>query len=206
MLCDFSVSTSITSRFRLKMQLQWGTTDKQSCAIKLPLLFRAPAVWVVPVWLIHRLMRVWCHLYAILIGKHVLQQKELSIHFKYLFLLLLISLETTTPHVKRVLLYSRFYKHKFLQLPHQLMAGLYIWFPLYDTLYIIDLQCTFSVVSSLIQISTRSTTAGHEMGLFTATLCLQMSRYYFLMTYLLDFKLPNIKNNYFEWIKRKVNP
>jgi len=63
--------------------------------------------------------------------------------------------------------------------------------PLYDTLYIINLQCTFSVgvlVSSLIQISTRSATinqpkgadkrvtAGRETGLFTATLRLQISR------------------------------
>jgi len=28
---------------------QWGTTDIQSCPIKLPPLFRTPAVWVVPV-------------------------------------------------------------------------------------------------------------------------------------------------------------
>ena len=28
---------------------QWGTTDIQSCPIKLPPLSRAPAVWVVPV-------------------------------------------------------------------------------------------------------------------------------------------------------------
>ena len=34
-----------------------GTTDIQSCPIKLPPLFRTPAVWVVPVWLICRLMR-----------------------------------------------------------------------------------------------------------------------------------------------------
>jgi len=49
------------------------------------------------------------------------------IHFNYL--LLVISLETITPHVRRVLLYSRFYIHKILQLPHQLMAVLYIWSP-----------------------------------------------------------------------------
>ena len=49
------------------MATQLGTTDIQSCPIKLPPLFRAPAVWVVPVWLIRRLMREWCHLYAILI-------------------------------------------------------------------------------------------------------------------------------------------
>ena len=42
--------------------------------------------------------------------------KILSIHFNNLFLFLLISLETTTPHVRRVLLYSRFYIHTFLQL------------------------------------------------------------------------------------------
>ena len=59
---------------------QWGggTTDIQSCPIKLPPLFRAPAVWVVPVWLIHRLMWEWCHLYAILI--ELLQQK----YFQYI--------------------------------------------------------------------------------------------------------------------------
>ena len=28
---------------------QWGTTDIQSYPVKLPPLFRAPAVWVVPV-------------------------------------------------------------------------------------------------------------------------------------------------------------
>jgi len=33
------------------------------------------------------------------------------------------------PHVRCVLLISRFYIHKILQLPHQLMAGLYIWSP-----------------------------------------------------------------------------
>ena len=42
--------------------------------------------------------------------------KLLSMHFNYLFMLLLISLETTMPHLRRVLLYSRFYIHKF---PHQ---------------------------------------------------------------------------------------
>jgi len=51
---------------------RWGTTDINSCPIKLPPLFRAPAVWVVPVWLI--LMREWCHLYAILL--QILQQKS----------------------------------------------------------------------------------------------------------------------------------
>ena len=30
------------------LKLQRGTTDIQSCPIKLPPLFRAPAVWVVP--------------------------------------------------------------------------------------------------------------------------------------------------------------
>jgi len=91
----------------------------------------------------------------------------LSIHFNYLFLLLLISLKTTTPHVRRVLLYSRFYKHKFLKLPHQLMAGCIYDLQLYDTLYIIDLQSTFSVgvmVSSLIQISTRSEKNNKPIG------------------------------------------
>ena len=35
--------------------------------------------------------------------------KLLSIHFNNMFLLLVISLETITPHVRRVILYSRFY-------------------------------------------------------------------------------------------------
>ena len=52
---------------------EWGTTDIQSCPIKLPPVCRAPAVWVIPVWLIRRLMREWCHLYVILI--ELLQQK-----------------------------------------------------------------------------------------------------------------------------------
>ena len=52
-----------------------------------------------------------------------------SMHFNYRFLLLLISLETTMSHVRRALLYLRFYIHKFLQLPHQLMTALYIWSP-----------------------------------------------------------------------------
>ena len=73
--------------------------------------------------------------------------------------------------------------------------------PLYDTLYIINLQCTFSVgvmVSSLIQISKRSATInkpkgavkrvtpGRETCLFTATLRLQISRLYFCIIYLVD--------------------
>ena len=33
---------------RVVRALQSGTTDIQSCPIKLPPLFRAPAVWVVP--------------------------------------------------------------------------------------------------------------------------------------------------------------
>jgi len=33
------------------------------------------------------------------------------------------------PHVRRVLLYSRFYIHKLLQFPHQTDDGLYIWSP-----------------------------------------------------------------------------
>ena len=39
-----------------------ATTDIQSCPIKLPPLFHACAVWVVPVWRICRLMQEWCHL------------------------------------------------------------------------------------------------------------------------------------------------
>ena len=99
--------------------IQWGTTDIQSCPIKLPPLFRAPAFWVVPVWLIRRLMREWWHLYPILI--EILQQNLLNT-FNNLFLFLYIFLETITPRVRRVLSYSRFYIHKLL---HQLIAVLY---------------------------------------------------------------------------------
>jgi len=51
----------------------------QSCPIKLPPLFRAPAVWVVPVWLIRRLMREWSHLYPILIEIHQKSFQYISI-------------------------------------------------------------------------------------------------------------------------------
>jgi len=47
------------------------------------------------------------------------------------------------------------------------MAGCIYDLPLYDTLYIIGLQCTFSVgvmVSSLIQISARSATINKPKG------------------------------------------
>jgi len=34
---------------KFQITAQWGTTDIQSCPIKLPPLSRAPVVWVVPV-------------------------------------------------------------------------------------------------------------------------------------------------------------
>ena len=46
-----------THYWALLMGDYWYT--ELSC--KLPPLFRAPAVWVVPVWLTHRLMWEWCH-------------------------------------------------------------------------------------------------------------------------------------------------
>ena len=100
-------------------------------------------------------------------SSYTITTKILSMHFNYLFLLLLISLETTTPHVSRCPFIFAFYLHKFLQLPHQLMVGCIYDRPFYDTLYIIDLQCTISVgamVSSLIQISTRSATIKKPKG------------------------------------------
>ena len=111
----------------LNSRYQWGTTDIQSCPIKLPPLFRAPVVWVVPVWLIHRLMRDWCHVYAILI--ELLQQKYISMHFNYLFLLLLISLETTTPHVAVSFYIRGFIYTSSYSSPTKQMTGLYIWSP-----------------------------------------------------------------------------
>ena len=44
----FCVNSSLLTK--VKVVYKWGTTDIQSCPIKLPPLFRAPAVWVVPVW------------------------------------------------------------------------------------------------------------------------------------------------------------
>ena len=120
---------------------QWGTTDIQSCPIKLPPLFRAPAVLVVLVWLIRTLMPDWCHLYAI-------TTKILSIHFNYLFLflLLLISLETTTPHVRRCpFIFAVLYTQVPTVPPPNRWPGCINDLPLYDTLYIINLQCTHSL-------------------------------------------------------------
>ena len=94
------------------------------CPIKLPPLFRAPAVCVVPVWLICRLMR-----------SDVIHMRFLSKYYnKNTFNTFQLSVPvavniTWDNYATCVLLYSRFYKHKFLQLPHQLMAGLYIWSP-----------------------------------------------------------------------------
>ena len=88
--------------------------------------------------------------------------KILSIHFNYLFLLLLISFETTTPHVRRCLfIFAVLYTQVPTVPPPNRWPGCIYDLPLHDTLYIINLQCTFSVgvmVSSLNQISTRSAT------------------------------------------------
>jgi len=111
--------------YRYLVYCQWGTTDIQSCPIKLPPLFHAPAVWVVPVWLICRLMREWSF---------------------YI----------------RGFIYTSSYS-----CPTNWWLHCIYDLPLYDTLYIIDLQCTFSVgvtVSSLIQISTRSATINKPKG------------------------------------------
>ena len=83
--------------------------------------------------------------------------------------------------------------------------------PLYDTLYIIEMQCTFSVeaiVSSLIQLSTRSATTNKPKGAARGYLlgmnwvCLRrlcVCRFRANMLYLLD-----INNNYFRSSKRNV--
>ena len=150
-------------RWSALLRKEFTMGDIQSCPIKLPPLFHAPAVWVVPVLLIHRLrvMPFICDSYR------NSTTKLLSIHFFYLFLLLLISLETTTPHARRVLLYSRFYKHNSYSCPINWWPGCIYDLPLYETLYIIDLQCTFSVgvmVALLIQISTRSAKINKTIG------------------------------------------
>ena len=118
---------------------EWGTTDIQSCPIKVPPLCRAPAVWVVPVWLIHAgVMPFICDSYR------TITTKILSIHFNYLFLLLLISLITKAT-CKAVSFYIR--------------GFIYTSSP--------TKQMAFSVgvmVSSLIQISTRSATINKPKG------------------------------------------
>jgi len=45
------LSLAVLNLYRCCINLvsQWGTTDIQSGPMKLPPLFRAPAVWVVPV-------------------------------------------------------------------------------------------------------------------------------------------------------------
>jgi len=45
----YSLQSKIIFLMHLMICIEWGTTDIQSCPIKLPPLFRAPAVWVVPV-------------------------------------------------------------------------------------------------------------------------------------------------------------
>ena len=86
-----------------------------------------------------------------------------SIHFNHLFLLLLISLETTTPHVRRC---TFTFAVLYTQVPTVAPSNRYD-LPLYGTLYIINLQCTLSVgvmVSAFIQISTRSATINKPKG------------------------------------------
>ena len=92
--------------------------------------------------------------------------KMRSIHFNDL--LLLISLETKTPHVRRCpFIFAVLYIQVPTVAPPNRWPGCIYDLPLYDTLYIINLQCTFSVgvmVSSLIQISTRSATINKPKG------------------------------------------
>ena len=93
--------------------------------------------------------------------------KILSIHFKYLFLFLLISLETTTPHVRRCpFILAVLYTQVPTVAPPNRWPGCICDLPLYDTLYIINLQCTSVgvMVSSLIQMSTRSATINTPTG------------------------------------------
>ena len=72
--------------------------------------------------------------------------KILSIHFNYLFLLLLISLETTTPHVRRCpFIFAVLYTQVPTVPPPNRWPGCIYDLPLYDTLYIINLQCTHSL-------------------------------------------------------------
>jgi len=70
--------------------------------------------------------------------------KILSIHFNYLFLL--ISLETTTPHVRRCLfIYAVLYTQVPTVPPSNRWPGCIYDLPLYDTQYIINWQCTHSL-------------------------------------------------------------
>ena len=68
--------------------------------------------------------------------------KILSIHFNYLFLLLLISLETTTPHIRRCpFIFAVLYTQVPTVPPPNRWPGCIYDLPLYDTLYIINLLC-----------------------------------------------------------------
>ena len=68
----------------------------------------------------------------------------LSIHFNYL--LLLISLETATPHVRRCpFIFAVLYTHVPTVPPPNRWPGCIYDIPLYDTLHIINLQCTHSL-------------------------------------------------------------
>ena len=72
--------------------------------------------------------------------------KILSIHFNYLFLFLLISLETTTPHVRRCpFILAVLYTQVPTVAPPNRWPGCIYDLPLYDTMYIINLQCTHSL-------------------------------------------------------------
>ena len=116
-------------------------------AYKITPLFCAPAVWVVLVWLIRRLMREWCHFYAILI--ELLQQKYVQ------YISIICSCYATCKAFPFIIAVS------YTQVPTAALptdSRVVYELPLYDTLYIIELQCTFSVVaivSSLIQVSSR---------------------------------------------------
>ena len=72
--------------------------------------------------------------------------KILSIHFNYLFLLLLISLEPTTPHVRWCpFIFAVLYTQVPTVAPPNRWPGCIYDLPLYHTLYIINLQCTHSL-------------------------------------------------------------
>ena len=74
--------------------------------------------------------------------------KILSIHFKYLLLMLLISLETT-PHVRRCpFIFVVLYTQVPTVPPPNRWPGCIYDLPLYDTPYIINLQCTHSLQGS----------------------------------------------------------
>ena len=155
-----SASKNINFGNIIRSLVKWGTTDIQSCPIKLPPLFRAPVVWVIPVWLLRRLMWEWCHLY--------LQQK----YFQYISIICPVAVNITWDNnatFKAVSFYiCGFIYTSSYSSPTKQMAGLYIWSPtLRHAVYHKPTVYTFSVgvmVSSLIQIRARSATINKTNG------------------------------------------